>query len=484
MRPLPPDGEGMGGIPLLSEGAAPSVTLVKEDRETIGRGTAGTGEAAGAEAEAEGTGDTEETVGVARYEGVLPGVDLVYEALPMGVKETVALKRRPDTGTLRFEILSEGVPVPLSGGGIAIVDGQGATLGGIAPPDIRDSAPGAASVEDASAVWYEVSPDTGADGGPAAGSHILTLHISNEYLDDPARTYPVLIDPTYTVEGEQSIRSVNVRSASPGTNFFDTSCETMQAGFTPAYGWTRSLFRFNTIADVLRGATLDSAQLRMTRTGGGQTRPQIFLHETNSLYDAAYVTWDSKPTHEAGATASGQAPASGGVLALDVTALVERYRTGTAGLGVYLMTDEGDESVGYAEFGSGAHPYGGIALEVAYTLTADSAANGRPPSMPSLVEVDPAYVPGGFSDTVPFFWEGIEADWDAGRDLAALEMRIEPYGEVRADGLHVPQDMSGIPYFEPAGIDVDSDGEYGLDLGGLAEGCYLVRIRGVDDLGR
>ncbi|GAA0233374.1 PA14 domain-containing protein [Saccharothrix mutabilis subsp. mutabilis] len=129
----------------------------------------------------------------ATYVDVLPDTDLEYEVEPGGVKESIVVKKasaakgswvfRMDLGKLTPELKDDGVVVK---------DPSGAVVAALPPIVAWDSA--------GSAEKNEPPAQTGGAYGLAQDgkSWLLTVSVDKAWLDDKARVYPVVVDPTYT----------------------------------------------------------------------------------------------------------------------------------------------------------------------------------------------------------------------------------------------------------------------------------------------
>lgn len=124
---------------------------------------------------------------VVRYPAVLDGVDVELAAVAGGVKETLVIAGPSSPRVFDYSLTLEGLAAQLqSDGGLALRDSEGVTQLVIPPGWMMDSAGGADDGVISGGVTYELL-----DGGQT-----LRLRLDDGWLDDPARVWPVRVDPT------------------------------------------------------------------------------------------------------------------------------------------------------------------------------------------------------------------------------------------------------------------------------------------------
>ena len=136
------------------------------------------------------TGDT------ATYGGILTDTDLVLTSNAAGVKESLILSSASAPNSWTFPLSLTGVSVyddPSSGWELR--DSSGAVVGRLPAPFAYDSTPLGGSVQqrvETQDVTYALTTD-------ASGAQSLVMTLDAAWLDDPARVFPVTVDPTVTV---------------------------------------------------------------------------------------------------------------------------------------------------------------------------------------------------------------------------------------------------------------------------------------------
>ncbi|HEX7661183.1 MAG TPA: LamG-like jellyroll fold domain-containing protein, partial [Pseudonocardiaceae bacterium] len=126
------------------------------------------------------------------YPAVLPQTDLELAPLPTGMKESLVLHSSDAGSSWVFPLRLTGLtPVLASDGAVELKDSTGATVERIPRAFAYDSKVDPTSGEPATtyAVTYAL---TTVDGGPA-----LKMTLDQAWLRDPARVFPVTVDPSF-----------------------------------------------------------------------------------------------------------------------------------------------------------------------------------------------------------------------------------------------------------------------------------------------
>lgn len=131
----------------------------------------------------------------ATYPNVLPATDLVLRPTAIGTKESLVLRSASAPNSWTFPLALTGLtPVPAKNGSIDLVNASGSTMVVIPPAYAYDSKVNRLSGEPAmtNAVTYRLTQ--------LAGKPVLAVTLDPAWLHDPARVFPVTVDPsTYSV---------------------------------------------------------------------------------------------------------------------------------------------------------------------------------------------------------------------------------------------------------------------------------------------
>ncbi|MCX4755684.1 LamG-like jellyroll fold domain-containing protein [Kitasatospora purpeofusca] len=151
------------------------------------------------------------TGATAVYPSILPDTDLSVTAMTGGVKEELVLAGPQAGNTWSFPVRTTGLTPALTGDGeVVFRDAAGAERMRVPRGLMRDSAPGAPNTS--TAVRYGLRED--------GGRYTLTVTADRSWLDDPARVYPVAVDPT----------TVTARSTSSASTYVDDFSGANHAG--------------------------------------------------------------------------------------------------------------------------------------------------------------------------------------------------------------------------------------------------------------
>ncbi|GIF23486.1 RHS repeat-associated protein [Actinoplanes tereljensis] len=179
------------------------------------------------------------------YPGLVGGADLVYEVSSTELKEKIVLKQAPKgPASYAFSLDTQGLTaVPQPDGSIVFRSAAGASVLTMPAPYMYDSAAGTSTK-----VTQTVSGST------------VTVTADAAWLADPARKYPVVVDPTIRVQPVPTDAvETQISSAAATTNY--GSGYQLKAGTDTAGIW-RSLVKFDT-GSIPAGTAIDDAQLQL-----------------------------------------------------------------------------------------------------------------------------------------------------------------------------------------------------------------------------
>jgi RHS repeat-associated protein len=161
---------------------------------------------------------------VATYRAVRPGVDLVVEATRTGFEQFLvvadrAAARRVASMTLPLRSRSLRF-VPDGPASLAIHDAAGRALGRVPAPTMWDAKVGPAGERVREKTISVRTRPRGSSRTPATGSVDLHLSADQAWLDDPATTYPVRLDPQVdlTDTSDTFVRSDQTSTSNPVDN--------------------------------------------------------------------------------------------------------------------------------------------------------------------------------------------------------------------------------------------------------------------------
>jgi hypothetical protein len=225
------------------------------------------------------------------YRDVLAHTDLEYALLPSGLKETLVLKRRgaPNEFVFRVERIDRSAFTleRRSDGGIDVrMPGAAEPVAVISVPVVSDSRPilvnsGGRPVS----VLADSLPALGKASmelsGDSASAYRITLRIDREWLESPARLYPIKLDPTVTtaVDLQDGYWNMGCSPCAPETVSNSLVVSKDGTGVYSNGTAQHSSGLVFSVGDIPAGATVTSARLDMYQTGCYPGSCQFFYPE-------------------------------------------------------------------------------------------------------------------------------------------------------------------------------------------------------------
>ncbi|UVS79156.1 DNRLRE domain-containing protein [Actinokineospora sp. UTMC 2448] len=303
------------------------------------------------------------------YPDAFDGADLRYQVTGEALKEEIVLHRAPADPTYRFTVAAEGVTARAQDdGSIGFFAGDGPPLYVMPAPFMHDSADDPKSPH--GKAWSDKVTQTVEQDGDRV---TVVVRADKDWLHDPARAYPVVIDPTIRVDPTSTGgQDVQIWSDTPDRN--DGASYRLSVGTDP-WGRARALVRFDTSV-VPAGTTLASAKLRLYYDNELHTDAGDIAVEARRItgpWAEDSATWNTihSAFAEAGlSTAVRRAGVAGVWHELDVRNIAQSWVSGSAA-NHGVMVKAVDEST----LGRGGAVY----------LGAEGDYNGDAPTNPQLV---------------------------------------------------------------------------------------------------
>lgn len=192
------------------------------------------------------------------YAGLAGGADVVYDVTSTALKEKIVLRRAPGgAASYTFTLDTVGLTAqPREDGSIAFVGKDGGAPVFVMPaPFMYDAKDDKASPH--GKVWSDKVTQKVTQSGATS---TITITADTGWLADPARVYPVVIDPTIKVQPVPTdAQDVAIYSGATTTNYNDTY--QLKVGTDASQSW-RSLVRFD-VSSIPASTPIDDAQLQM-----------------------------------------------------------------------------------------------------------------------------------------------------------------------------------------------------------------------------
>ncbi|MCI6027949.1 MAG: DNRLRE domain-containing protein [Clostridiales bacterium] len=245
------------------------------------------------------------------YADAYANIDLIYDSRDNGVKELIVIKAPADRNEFDFELMLDNVTAAMAGDKICFNDSGGRTIFTLGELFAVDAA-------------GEYTDDVSASLVTNQKSCSIKLRINENYLNDPQREYPIIIDPSVMVTGSTNTADAFVRSGNPSTNY--KMDEKLFIGNSPAYGLQRSYIKFTLPTDI-SASSVTNVIMKLKLYGGTSTAMNAY--RVTSSWTSGGITWNNKPGYSS-ANASGTSSVySGSWYALDVTTVTRQHLAGT-----------------------------------------------------------------------------------------------------------------------------------------------------------
>ncbi|GAA0378051.1 hypothetical protein GCM10009541_20670 [Micromonospora gifhornensis] len=254
----------------------------------LARLTLPTGESVAYRLEGSAIGAPEVTGATAFYRDVLPHTDLELTTFDAGIKETLILRSPEAASTWVFPLELDGLtPRPTSEGSVELLNGEGKAVAWFPHGSMQDSKvdPQSGAPAESSAVSFElVTVD---------GQLALKVVADPAWLNDPAREYPVRVDPT-TTTGTTGDVYVDNDSSTTNHNGDNLPVGTYNGGTVKA----RSFIHFDEFDDDgLMGKRITAAKLKLFHTWSYDctSHKPFNVHRVNEAWTVANLTTGSYP---------------------------------------------------------------------------------------------------------------------------------------------------------------------------------------------
>ena len=259
------------------------------------------------------------------FDGVAPGLGMSLEATPAGVKEDLVLADANAPTKYDFALDVDGLSVVEAGGGLHFVNDKKQVVAAVP----------AGFMEDAKGVMSEgvTMKLTGPKDSP-----VLRVEVDQKWLADPAREFPVRVDPT--IQLDTGVDDTHVEDTRPTTNFGGYSF--MRMGLS---GGTKSRAFVQFDMSALNGKTIDYAKLVLwNRTSASCTPYVVNVHRVTQDWTGSSVNWPGPSYAEKVGTVTdskGGPTCAAGPLSIWMSQAVRDWTSGaTENHGVTVRTTE------------------------------------------------------------------------------------------------------------------------------------------------
>lgn len=331
------------------------------------------------------------------YRDVVPGVDVRVEVRPAGfelvwlvhskkgVSQLVRRYGRHGRVVLPTTLTSQGdvVPAQASGGVVELRDGKGVARGRLHAPRMWDAADAAVQGRGLASRAEFVLGTVARKGKKSTASLGISADVA--WLNNPARTFPITIDPTYALASVSPVFDTFVQQ---GYGTDESASSELKLGNNGSGQVARTFMNFD--AASFKGKQITSASLSLLETHSWSCTAKPW-----SSYDAGLATtatrWTAQPSIGAKRATSAQTVGASsacpdGRVSIDMTAQAKAWSASTATqVGMMLRADDEADPYGWKRFYSNDSSYRPV-IGLFYD---------RAPAAPALPSVGNSAVVGG-----------------------------------------------------------------------------------------
>ena len=257
------------------------------------------------------------------YNGVLDNTDIVYAASVDSVKEYIVLtgSGAPNEFVFTYDLhggsiaqTEEGVYAVYAADGERVFD-----FGTLFAVDAAENY--------SDALTY----DFAANGDKTS----VTVTLDPDYLNDPERVYPVVIDPSISIYGANNTKDSFVSSKHPTLNYYMNT--QLMTGRDVSYYVRRTYIGF-TLPSSITGNYVSSAYIKLKKNTGAT--PSVRAYRVTGSWTSSTITWNNKPGVDSSYTSGYATLISNNWYYLYVTSVVRNWVNGTNPNYGFMLRDD------------------------------------------------------------------------------------------------------------------------------------------------
>lgn len=213
------------------------------------------------------------------YSDIYPNVDIIYSLENSGLKEYIVMKDVTAPNSFEFAFTADKYDINATEDGrICFVDEHNNVdfiLGNLYAFDKEGT-----YTED---VYYSIKK--------SGNTYLISVTISDDFVDDPSRVYPIVIDPSVMITGGVNTYDTFVSSKYPTKNYYLNKY--LRTGKDEDYYVRRSFIKFDIPTSISDG-TVSSAYLSIKKYSG--EIPDVTVNRVKGTWSSDSLTWNSMPS--------------------------------------------------------------------------------------------------------------------------------------------------------------------------------------------
>ena len=212
------------------------------------------------------------------FQNIAEDTDAAYFFENAGLKEYLVLNSSHSPHSFCFEV---------SGEGLSFSNNQNGTIDVIGPDnEVAFQFSKLFAVDSAGVYTEDVHYEISENGNTT----VITIVVSDSYLNNPDRSFPILVDPTVMITGEYSTQDTYVSSRYPTTNYYLNTY--LRTGRDDDFYIRRSFLRFN-LPSALSGSTVAEAYIMIHKSSGAT--PDVKAYHVTGSWSSSTLTWNNMP---------------------------------------------------------------------------------------------------------------------------------------------------------------------------------------------
>lgn len=286
--------------------------------------------------------------GVVTYANILPDTDLTYQLIGNDIKENIILGNVNAAQPFEFVLTCSDLTAQVVDNYVVLYDYSDNIVKVIEAPYMVDA-------NDAMSANITVTLSETATG------YIVTITPDMNWLLDPNRAYPVIIDPTITDNLDSSkIDNTSVNSNNPSSNeMYQYGC--VYVGRESAeYGNLRGVFKFTLPSTITESDMVVDANIRLAqRNYNGSGSVTVNVHQITSDLSLSSMTWNAlngKYNSTVLDTQIVSSSTNSTQMVWDITAAVRSWYLNGNNYGLALVSENEGGTYKYATFYTARYP--------------------------------------------------------------------------------------------------------------------------------
>ncbi|MEY9867603.1 RHS repeat-associated protein [Peribacillus sp. B2I2] len=217
------------------------------------------------------------------YKDVYQDTDIHYTMLPNGIKEDILLHSKESATSFKYSVHGT-LTARKVDRYIEFLNKDNKVVWEMLPP----------FMEDAEGVYSEKIEYSVIQEG---NKQYIQVEIDEAFVKDPARVFPIIVDPTVNIGGTASnTKDTYVMKKYPTINYYNST--DLRTGFTDSTGTTRSYIDFTNSLPNIGGGLFVSAELKGYKFSQptASINTNVYTQRVTSSWASTGVTWNNQPT--------------------------------------------------------------------------------------------------------------------------------------------------------------------------------------------